>query len=143
MLMLLACTCASEVPTVALEPSPVPDEAQGRAQPMLPPGLEPLTEITIRNGAELYAQCRDRVELPEASGECATDADCERAGCSGESCVAKGADRMTTCEIRLCFHVLESCGCVDGVCQWARHEEGAVVPAWTFTGQPGLQPVER
>lgn len=68
----------------------------------------------------LYAQCSGRVEGVSAAGECASDADCTRAGCSGEVCVATAnkATAVTTCEILPCFDVLQSCGCVDGMCAW-------------------------
>ncbi len=143
MLLLLACTCWNEFPEDPADPLPEGIAAPNRPALRLPEGLQPLTEITIRDAAGLYQGCLDRVELPEADGECAVDADCQRAGCSGETCAALGADRMTTCEVRLCFHVLDSCGCEEGRCRWSLHQDGEVVPAWTFTGQPALQPVER
>ncbi len=69
----------------------------------------------------LYAACRDRVEQPEADGECTTDQDCAPAGCSGEICTTKaaGAEVMSTCEIRACYAVLDTCGCVEGRCAWS------------------------
>ena len=70
--------------------------------------------------AALYASCRERVEGPEADGECATDADCAAAGCSREVCVsaATAAQIMTACDVEECFAVLSSCGCQAGRCQW-------------------------
>lgn len=143
MLFLLACTCASEAPIAPVEGGELALVEAPPQPPPLPGGLQPLTEITIRNGQQLYQECLDRVEGPSQDGECTTDADCVRAGCSGEACVPDGTDLMTTCEIRLCFQALDSCGCVDGRCSWSLHPDGAVVPAWNFTGEPGLQPVER
>lgn len=75
--------------------------------------------------ASLYEECKDRVEQPQADGECTTDADCVRAGCGSEVCTTTAAagDIMTTCEDRLCFHVLDTCGCHDGVCSWTLKDE--------------------
>ena len=74
--------------------------------------------------ASLYAQCRERVEMPEAAGECKTAADCGASGCGGEVCAATvhGAI-MSTCEVRQCFSVLDTCGCVDGRCVWSLRAE--------------------
>jgi eight-cysteine-cluster-containing protein len=68
----------------------------------------------------LYADCRERVELPEQDGECTTDADCARSGCSQELCVAAAgaAGIMSTCEVLPCFQVLGACGCAAGRCAW-------------------------
>jgi hypothetical protein len=43
-----------------------------------------------RRSADLYEGCRRRVEGAEVAGECATDADCVRAGCSQEICLSSG-----------------------------------------------------
>lgn len=74
----------------------------------------------IRTPRAMYEGCRDRVELPEAAGECTTDADCTKAGCSGEVCTtaSAAASVMTACEAWDCFSVLDTCGCHDGVCGW-------------------------
>lgn len=73
----------------------------------------------------LYETCRDRVEGVETDGECETDADCARAGCGSEVCLpAKLAvDVMTTCEVRPCFSVLDTCGCNEGRCNWTLKTE--------------------
>lgn len=90
-----------------------------------PPGEEPAAEpaggVEGPSPASLYAECRDRVEGREKDGECSTDADCAKAGCSGEVCVtaALAPEVMTTCEGRPCFAVLETCGCVEGRCSWS------------------------
>lgn len=70
---------------------------------------------------ELFASCEGRVEQPEQDGECASDGDCVRAGCSSEVCTSRpsAADIMTTCEILPCFDVLDACGCVQGRCRWS------------------------
>ncbi len=73
----------------------------------------------------LYEQCRDRVEEPQKSGECSVDADCARTGCGAEVCTTAAAakDVMSTCEVRPCFSVLDTCGCHEGVCDWTLKAE--------------------
>ncbi|MDP2312664.1 MAG: hypothetical protein Q8P41_07150 [Pseudomonadota bacterium] len=118
--------------TVAEDAPPVPPVADGTAPgdvvlvdgPTAPsdpkqPGASPLRP------AEAYAGCRDRLEGPQAAGECTTDADCTKAGCSSEVCVAN-ANRdevMTTCEVLACFGAVDSCGCHDGMCSWTLKSE--------------------
>jgi eight-cysteine-cluster-containing protein len=70
---------------------------------------------------ELYGSCEARVEQPEVPGECSSDTDCVRGGCSSEVCTSRqgAADVMTTCEILPCFDVLDACACVDGRCRWS------------------------
>ena len=82
------------------------------------PQAEPMNAAT---SADMYEQCRVRVEGRESAGECATDADCAAVGCSGEVCVSKtmAAGLATTCEVLPCFAVLDTCGCSAGVCSWA------------------------
>jgi len=72
--------------------------------------------------AEQYAMCRERVEGADAPGECTTDADCQRAGCSQEMCISvteAAMGIMSTCEVRPCYAVLKACGCLEGVCSWS------------------------
>lgn len=105
-------------------------------EPPQPPAPEPTTEAAPdpvtgaegeqpapaeMNPASLYAECRDRVENPQAEGECTTDADCVKGGCGSEVCTTTvaAADIMTTCEDRLCFKVLDTCGCNAGACSWS------------------------
>lgn len=97
-----------------------------------------MTELIVENGYELYEGCRERVEWIETPGECSSDEDCTRGGCNREVCAPSAgiAEVMTTCEIRLCYHALDACGCVDGVCQWALHPDGTEVPVWPFKGRP-------
>ncbi len=54
---------------------------------------------------------------------CKTDADCTVGGCSGQVCMGKGEDVVTTCEWKECYDAKKygmTCACVDGVCQWAQ-----------------------
>ncbi len=71
--------------------------------------------------ASLYAQCQDRLEQPQAEGECTTDADCTTGGCGGEVCSTPAglADWMSTCEVKPCFKAVEACGCREGMCTWS------------------------
>ncbi|MDP2308227.1 MAG: hypothetical protein Q8P18_19570 [Pseudomonadota bacterium] len=123
--LFLACSgprSAAELP-VADPPSPdvTPSLAEGEASTVEgdpsvgTPGQSPLTPT------EAYLGCKDRVEGVETAGECTTDADCAKTGCSQEVCVAKAnaGDVMTTCEILTCFSVLEACGCHEGLCSWS------------------------
>ncbi len=61
------------------------------------------------------------------SGECSTDADCVRAGCSSELCVpASEAEGIsTTCEYLPEYACLAqtTCGCVEGECKWRETPE--------------------
>lgn len=82
------------------------------------PAATPISEMTPQS---LYAQCEGRLEQPQAAGECSSDADCVRAGCSSEICTTTkaAADLMTTCEVLPCFEVVDACGCVEGECRWS------------------------
>jgi eight-cysteine-cluster-containing protein len=73
------------------------------------------------SAAELYAGCQSRLEGPEVPGECTTNADCVRAGCSSEVCTTPRAasEMMTTCEVLPCFRAVDACGCVEGRCRWS------------------------
>ena len=92
--------------------------------------IKPLKEAPFADPVGMYQRCHDRVELPEADGECKADADCTRAGCSAELCVtqASAADRSSTCEVLPCFNVLEACGCVAGRCQWSLRDGAPSTP---------------
>ncbi len=62
------------------------------------------------------------LSLMPAPAGCTSDADCFRAGCSGELCVSEEMrDVITTCEYRAEYACLKftNCGCIDGVCGWA------------------------
>jgi eight-cysteine-cluster-containing protein len=78
----------------------------------------------------LYQSCLSRVEGRGKPGECSTDADCTKAGCSQEMCIARAeaAGVMSTCEVRPCFAVLDSCGCQAGQCTWSLKSEAPVIP---------------
>jgi len=94
----------TDAPPPPEEPEPKPPPAEGLPTP-----------------EALYAECQTRVENPQQDAECTTDADCAKGGCSGEVCTTKEAvaGLTTTCEDKLCFKVLDTCGCVEGVCSWA------------------------
>ncbi len=54
---------------------------------------------------------------------CSSDADCVAGGCSGQVCMGKGEDVVTTCEWRDCYDAKKYgmvCGCFNGRCQWAQ-----------------------
>lgn len=131
LLLLFALACTREgSPDAIPEPTPdAPSEAigDGVADPVAADETEPVLgdPVAGKTPADLYAECEARVEGQQQAGECTTDADCSRAGCSQEVCVtsAAAADVMTTCEIKPCFQVLDSCGCHDGVCSWTLKTE--------------------
>jgi eight-cysteine-cluster-containing protein len=121
----------------AVEPPEGPATPPATAEPPVAapapsaPPLEPPATGTPTPGA-LYEQCRDRVEQPEANGECDSDDDCASSGCGREVCTTAtaAADLMTTCEVRQCFSVLDSCGCDKGRCTWSLKD--AVPPRKTI-----------
>ncbi len=100
----------------------MPEEAEA---PLGPPDFEalrPLSEVVPGDPKQAYADCGARIEGEERAGECSSDADCVRAGCSQEVCVPTSvADEVfTTCETRLCFMAVDQCGCTDeGFCRWS------------------------
>jgi len=126
---------ADETEPAVDEPEPVADEPEPAAvepepataapePPAAPPAETTPKPAGTRTPGALYEQCRDRVEQPEADGECSGDADCVATGCGREVCTtAAHADLTTTCEIRQCFSVLQSCGCVKGRCTWSLKDE--------------------
>ena len=117
LLLLFVLGCAKNAPpatdgVAALPPPMVLGEAGPNGDPtFLPPGAD---------DAALEA-CRQRVEGASTAGECKTDADCARAGCSQEVCVTRlaAATLNTTCEKLACFTQLDRCGCVSGICSWS------------------------
>jgi eight-cysteine-cluster-containing protein len=59
----------------------------------------------------------DRLEGDELEGECKTDSECKKGGCSGEVCAATSA--VTTCEVLpIRFPEDARCGCTEGLCRW-------------------------
>lgn len=102
--------CADDAPP----PVPPPEPPAEKAPP-------PAPALDLPSPEKLYAMCEERVEQPQADGECTSDDDCTRSGCSGEVCTTvAGAEGMnTTCEGKLCFQVLDTCGCVEGQCRWS------------------------
>lgn len=104
-------------PSVVEVPAPEPVDEASPKKPL--PGKIGAPPIPP---AQLYADCKTRVEGSDQAGECSSDADCQKAGCSQELCISKAEaaeGMMSTCEIRPCFAVLETCGCTEGVCSWA------------------------
>ena len=114
---LLLTACAQRPTTVSVVPEAAPAERQ-------PVAAAPGSGSGVGRGPpdpqSLYDGCRDRVEGTETDHECAQDADCVKTGCSSELCIAKSAAEgvMSTCEVRTCFQVLESCTCQEGHCRW-------------------------
>jgi eight-cysteine-cluster-containing protein len=99
------------------------------------PAPEPPTPVATQTPQQLYDECSSRVEQPQNDGECKTDADCAPTGCGGEVCTtaAEKANVVTTCEDRLCFKVLDTCGCHEGHCSWTLKAE---VPAGQVPSNP-------
>jgi eight-cysteine-cluster-containing protein len=108
-------------------PDVAPDLAHERAPHVAPAVPEP----SLITGEQAYSRWHDRLELPEADGECTTNADCAVAGCGGEVCVsgARVAEVVTTCEVLPVFQVLDHCACQRARC------------AWQIKGSPALTPI--
>ncbi len=93
--------------------------------PADPPAPAPSTvrpvSVPPSSPDERYAACRDRVEGPEAPGECGSDGDCARAGCGDHVCTTTVAalGLTTTCDVPDCADLLDVCGCHDGRCTWS------------------------
>ena len=123
MLLLLACF-SEDAPSTPPAADPPPMK------------IEPMTHLVVENGQALYEECRDRVDPASTPGECTSDADCVRTGCNGEVCVPsdQAGEVFTTCEVRLCYHVLDSCSCIEGQCGWTLHPDGEKVETWPFKG---------
>lgn len=92
---------------------------------------------------QLYGACEARVEGSSAPGECHTDSDCARAGCSQEVCVPARlvADVQSTCERLPCFTTLDTCGCHEGICSWTLKEPDGSLKT-RLPGGPGSTPVD-
>lgn len=101
-----------------VEPSSAPSAAPVTESPV------PVAEAPVWTVESLYADCRDRVERPEAPSECTTNEDCTRTGGSMEICTTQVAaqDLISTAELRPCFRVLETCSCQEGMCSWTLKE---------------------
>jgi eight-cysteine-cluster-containing protein len=115
----VATVLAAPVVAEATAPSTVSGGAQEAADPTT---VTPVASAaTGGTPAELYAQCHDRMEKPEADDECKSDGDCAIAGCSREVCTSKSAAAtvFTTCERKPCFRAVTTCGCNEGHCTWA------------------------
>lgn len=114
-ILALACTTPPAEPYADVD-GPAPFVA-----PVERPGLpSPVDATPAPDPATLYADCRDRIELPEDDGECTADADCATSGCGSEVCLpaSRQGEVMTTCEERLCFRAVDACTCQAGRCQW-------------------------
>ncbi len=142
LLLALASACGQPEPGAEGGEAPVEHRVEAPAPPAEAPepseaAPEPVNDTPVPpSPQELYEACRDRVEQPQVDGECETDADCVRAGCSQEICTSTeaAADVMSTCEMRPCFEILDACGCVDGRCTWSIKDarparEGRPLPA--------------
>ena len=115
--ILLLSACVQRPSTVPVASEAVPMEREPVAAA---PGSGPGLGGAPSDPQSLYEGCRERVEGTETDGECVADADCVKTGCSGELCIAKSAAEgvKSTCEVRTCFQVLESCTCQGGHCRW-------------------------
>ncbi len=113
-LLLAACVQRPSVVGTAPEATPVGREAIA-ASPAAGSGSG-----AAPDPQSLYEGCRERVEGTETDHECTADADCVKTGCSSELCIAKSVAEgvMSTCEVRTCFQILESCTCQEGRCRW-------------------------
>lgn len=125
LLLLLALACPGGRADAPAGESPAAEPPSSEARTEEPAGLPTMIPAPGTVGrppapASLDAGCLERVEGRQSQGECATDADCARAGCSAEVCVpsAVAADVITTCEVLPCFAALDACGCHDGTCAW-------------------------
>jgi eight-cysteine-cluster-containing protein len=124
--LILACSGPRSAAELPVADSP-PTIVDGGAAPV-DGGTAPVdgTATTLPIGglpqtpAEAYLGCKERVEGLQTPGECTTDADCAKTGCSQEICVAAAVatEVMGTCEILPCFAALDTCGCHDGQCSW-------------------------
>jgi eight-cysteine-cluster-containing protein len=125
MLLLWMLACGRDQPSPPLQAisEPAPKAAQGVPTPASK-ALTPAPARVAPTPQDLYAQCEGRVEGTEVDGECVSDDDCASAGCGGEVCTtaAAAAGLTTTCEARLCFQVLDRCGCSEGRCRWSLTE---------------------
>ena len=117
------CQKSEQAPAPATVASaPVADKASAHSPAAAGGALTPGERHSTQSPAEMYADCKDRVEGEDKPGECQSDADCQKAGCSKELCIStEQAEQgvMSTCEVRPCFQALSACGCDAGVCSWS------------------------
>ena len=124
--LFIALACAKDVPNQ----STTVETVEVAAPVVEAPPLKLLTPLKSPNPIsdnpqELYETCKTRVEGASVAGECQSDADCAAVGCSSEVCVSTvtaASGLNTTCEVLPCFSILDSCGCVEGICSWALKE---------------------
>jgi eight-cysteine-cluster-containing protein len=145
---MVAAVLAVLVACGAHTPAPAPGSGgEARVTVTVPPRAPPVTPDvdsgSPRSATMLYESARVRVEGAEAPGECASDTDCARAGCSQEVCVPAGRAGavITTCEILPVFSALDACGCHAGACTWTLKEPVLrafpVPPKTPPAGSPG------
>lgn len=95
----------------------------------------------------LYAECQERLEgIPQwqKEGECTSDEDCVAVGCSTEVCTTKVVAEQgptTTCEAKLCYKVVDVCGCHDGMCTWTLKDELPEMKQPGMPTKPGPKPL--
>ena len=133
LLMLLACVGSAASPPESAPVVPV----SAAVAPVVPLPTAPPLSQPVFTPRSVYQGCRDRVELPEAAGECVGDADCAPAGCAKEVCTTTTAATTvtTSCDVLDCFAVLDTCRCAAGTCTWDLR-----LPAGLLKPIPGLTP---
>ena len=141
LLGLLACGRDQPSPPVQHISAPVPMTQTAVPRPD-PVAVIPVVPAERASPEELYAKCEQRVEGAEVDGECASDEECANAGCGGEVCTttSAAAGLTTTCEARLCFQVLENCGCSEGRCRWSLASEAPALPRVKLQFEPPEAP---
>lgn len=96
--------------------------AGGARAPLVTAGAP--TPLSERDGSDPFAWIEERTPIVAYEfGQCEQDADCAPRGCGGAMC-------STDDEPAVCLHSpvseclarvpASSCGCVEGVCRWAR-----------------------
>lgn len=76
-----------------------------------------------RSGSKEIGQQEDKMPV---AGECATDDDCIRTGCSLTVCAPSVSEPLfTACEFREEYGCLQysSCSCISGTCAWQHSKE--------------------
>lgn len=83
------------------------------------------TPIAEREAPSPYDALEDRTAIVAYEfGRCSTNADCGLVGCGGAMCGSE--DTASVCvesPVSLCLAQVDpgACGCVEGVCRWARN----------------------
>ena len=115
-LSMVGCGDSDANATPEPEPVEVPKPAKAKKK-----AKSAKMKVKNQTPQELYDECKERVEKPQKEGECKTDADCAKAGCSSEVCTTSKAAKnvMSACDARTCYQVLDTCGCNEGQCTWS------------------------